>query len=345
MNRKIAFVFLQCVVILCLALVGCGDSDSGNERLQQQPKGSTEDSGAAEETPPEVSRLTDQVVALVNDEQVTIDELAARLRDATGQLDDAGSIDQYTLNQLRESALQAIINERLIAQQADKQQVSVSEEEIQQQIDALLEAYHASDIQTVLNEQGQSYQEWEQSQRDKLLLEKLVDLNMSSMISVSEEETRQAYEQNKEKYDHPAQVRAAQILTYDESQAQRALQELRNGVDFAQVARKFSESQDAETGGDLGFFGEGVMPPEFDEVIFPLKLGEISPVVKTQYGYQIFTLIERRDASRVSFEEAKTLIEERLKQQKRMFAIDLWMLDLQKEAKILLNHNAIKQVQ
>ncbi len=344
MSKKIAFAFLQFAVIFSVTFAGCDDSDSGNTRLQQQPQNSTEDSLGSEESPPEAPRLTDQVVAIVNDEQVTIDELAARLRMATHELDEGSSIDQYTLNRIRESALQAMVNERLIAQQAVKQQISVSEEELQQEIAEILEEYHANDIQTLIDEQGHSYEEWEKTLRDKLLLEKLVDVNIGSMIGVSEEEVRQSYEQNKEKYDHPHQVRASQILTYDESQAQQALQEIRKGVDFAQVARKYSESQDAEAGGDLGFFEEGVMPPEFDEVIFSLNMGEISSIVKTPYGYQIFTLSERRDASRVSFEEAKTHIEERLKQQKRMFAIDLWMLDLQKEAKILLNHNAIQQV-
>ena len=345
MNEKIIFSLFALFIIGSLALTGCGDSDSDEAGLQQEEQYSAEDPAVTEEATLKAAGLTDSVAALVNGEQVTVDELAARLHIATRQFDEASTIDQYTLNRLRENALQALINERLIMQQAVKQQVTVSEEEIQQQITKLLEDSHAPDIETVLEEQGSSYEQWEKNQRDKLLLEKLVELNMSSMIDVLEEEVRQDYEQNKEKYDHAAQVRASQILTYDESLAQQALQELQNGVDFVQVARKYSESQDADAGGDLGYFEQGVMPPEFDEVIFSLNLGEISPIVKTSYGYQIFTLTERRDASRMSFEEAKSQIEERLKQQKRMFAIELWILDLQKEAKILLNHTAIKQVQ
>ena len=330
------------VLLFTCVFAGCGDSDPQEARL---PRDSVEHSEPLEDTEAKTPALTDRVVALVNDEEITLDEFAARLHVATRRLSEDEPIDEYTLNRLRESSLQELVNERLIAQQAVKQQISVSDDEIEQQRAKLMEEYHVTEIQPVLDEQGLSYEEWEKVQYDRILLEKLVDLNMSSMIRVTEEEVRQAYEQNKEKYDHAAQVRAQQILTYDESLAQEALQKLRDGTDFAQVAREYSDSQDADVGGDLGFFEEGVMPPEFDEVVFSLELGEMSPIVKTPYGYQIFMLLERREASRVSFEEVKTQIEERLKQQKRMFAIDLWMLDLQKEAKILLNHTAMKQVE
>jgi parvulin-like peptidyl-prolyl isomerase len=161
---------------------------------------------------------------------------------------------------------------------------------------------------------------------------------------VAPEEVRQYYERNKEKYDHPAQVRASQILTYDEATARKALQEIQAGAEFAHVAHKYSESHDAQHGGDLGFFEQGVMPPEFDEVIFSLNMGEVSEVIKTPYGYQIFKLTGQRDAHRTSFEEAKDQIATLLQQQKRMVAADLWLAELRENATILLHQEVIKQV-
>ncbi len=86
------------------------------------------------------------------------------------------------------------------------------------------------------------------------------------------------------------------------------------------------------------------MPPEFDEVIFSLKIGEVSDIVQTPYGYQIFKLTGEREAQRIAFNEVKDQIADAIKQQKRMMAIDLWLLDLQNNAKITLNHQVIKEV-
>ncbi len=323
---------------------GCGNSDSQDERA---PWDSYDDSGTSlsENRDAAGPQLTPQEAALVNGEGISMEAFAARLHLSARQFDDADALDRDTLNRLRESTLQELINERLIAQQAVTQQVSVSDDEIQRQRDNLLEKLQADNIQTVLDEQGLSYEEWEESQRNRLLQEKLIDLNMGSMIHLSQEEVRQAYEQNRAEYEREAQVRAAQILTYEESRAQQALEALQSGADFAQVARKYSESQDAGAGGDLGFFEEGVMPPELDDVIFSLEVGDVSPIVKTPYGYQIVTLLERRSAGSIRFEDAKAQIEERLIQQKRMVAIDRWMLELRKEATILINESALRQIQ
>jgi peptidyl-prolyl cis-trans isomerase C/foldase protein PrsA len=75
-----------------------------------------------------------------------------------------------------------------------------------------------------------------------------------------------------------------------------------------------------------------------------MKMGEVSDVVNTPYGYQIFKLTGRREAHRVELDEVKGQIEHLLEKQKRMLAVDLWMAELQNNAKIVLNHHVIKQV-
>lgn len=345
MNMNNVLSFVSIVLLLCGILLGCGSSEEEETRIsgKQAPEDTLSKTGHVQESV-QSSPLPSQVVAIVNGEEITTSELVERLHVATSQLDKTSAIDQYTLNRLRENALQEIVNKRLIAQKATEQNVTVTDEEFQQLVQQVQEEYTSTDIRQILQDQGQSYDEWERDQREALLLEKLIDLNMTSLITVSPDEIRQYYERNQEKYDHSAQVRASQILVYDESTARTALEDIRSGIDFGSVAEKYSESPDANAGGDLGFFDGGTMPPEFDEVIFSLNMGEVSDIVKTPYGYQIFKLTGQREAHRVSFEEVKTSIEQMLKKQKRMFAIDLWMVELQNNAKIVLNHSAIKQV-
>ncbi|GAK49235.1 PpiC-type peptidyl-prolyl cis-trans isomerase [Candidatus Moduliflexus flocculans] len=338
--------YLCGVLLLIVGLIaGCsGKSEeqiSDDDLLNEPSEGDGLTPQAA--ASPNAVSLPNTVAATVNGEEITVAALTERLHAALNQQEQTAP-DEYVLRQLRENTLQELIKQRLIAQQAHKQNITVTDEEFQAYVKQVQEEYNGADIQDILKEQGQAYPEWETSQREALLLDKLVDANMQTMTTVAPQEIEQYYERHKDKYDYPAQVRASQILTYDENTAKQALQEIRNGASFNEVARKYSESEDASNGGDLGFFGRGIMPPEFDDVVFAMKIGDVSEIIHTQYGYQIFMLTDQRDAYRVTFEDAKPQIEQLLKKQKRMFAMDLWMAELENKATIVLNQRMILQV-
>jgi peptidyl-prolyl cis-trans isomerase C len=109
------------------------------------------------------------------------------------------------------------------------------------------------------------------------------------------------------------EIRARHILVASEQEARTALAEVRRpGVDFAEVARRRSTGPGAREGGDLGFFKHGDMIPEFEQAAFALRPGEISAdPVRTQFGWHVIKLEERRPVSAPSFEESR----EQLRQQ------------------------------
>ena len=84
-----------------------------------------------------------------------------------------------------------------------------------------------------------------------------------------------------------SKIRASHILVDKHSQALRVLEELKNGADFKDLAREYSQCPSKKRGGDLGFFGQGQMIKEFERAAFALKVGEVSQPVKTQFGYHI----------------------------------------------------------
>ncbi len=90
------------------------------------------------------------------------------------------------------------------------------------------------------------------------------------------------------------QVRASHILVSSLEEASRILLELRKGIEFEALARRNSSCPSAEKGGDLGFFSKGQMVKEFEDVAFSMKAGEVSKPVKTQFGYHLIKVTERK---------------------------------------------------
>ncbi len=90
------------------------------------------------------------------------------------------------------------------------------------------------------------------------------------------------------------QIRASHILVNSLEEANRVILELRSGIDFGALAEKFSSCPSAEKGGDLGFFSKGQMVKEFEDAALALKVGEVSNPVKTQFGYHLIKLTDKK---------------------------------------------------
>jgi parvulin-like peptidyl-prolyl isomerase len=121
---------------------------------------------------------------------------------------------------------------------------------------------------------------------------------------ISEEEVREAYTANLERYRRPEQVHLRQILTSDLETAQQAQAALVRGQAFEQVAARFSQGPMAAKGGDQGRLGKEDLPVEFAEMIFALEEGRVSGIVKADYGFHIFQVLAQHPAEITSFEEA-----------------------------------------
>jgi peptidyl-prolyl cis-trans isomerase D len=151
----------------------------------------------------------------------------------------------------------------------------------------------------------------------------LVDMQaIRDRIQISPQDIQRSYEDNQQQYSTPEQVRASHILLKTEGkddaavkkQAEELLTKVKAGADFAQLATKYSEDDASKAkGGDLDFFPKGQMVPEFDKAAFSMKPGEISDLVKTQYGYHIIKVTDKKAASTKPLEEVRAQIEDQLK--------------------------------
>jgi peptidyl-prolyl cis-trans isomerase D len=150
----------------------------------------------------------------------------------------------------------------------------------------------------------------------------LLDIEaIRAKVVVPPADIEKAYNSSIEQYTTPEQVRASHILLKTEgktdadvkAKAEVLLKQAKAGADFAELAKKNSEDEsNAKNGGDLDYFGRGRMVPEFDQAVFAMQPGQISDLVKTQYGYHIIKLVDKKSAATRSLAEVRQQLTDQL---------------------------------
>jgi len=150
----------------------------------------------------------------------------------------------------------------------------------------------------------------------------LLDIEaIRAKVVVPPADIEKAYNSSIEQYTTPEQVRASHILLKTEgktdadvkAKAEAILKQVKAGADFAELAKKNSEDEsNAKNGGDLDYFGRGRMVPEFDQAVFAMQPGQISDLVKTQYGYHIIKLVDKKSAATRSLAEVRQQLTDQL---------------------------------
>jgi peptidyl-prolyl cis-trans isomerase D len=171
----------------------------------------------------------------------------------------------------------------------------------------------------------------------------LVDVDaVRAAITVPDAEAEAFYDQNRQQYTTEAQVRASHILFKTEgkdenavrTQAESVLKRARSGEDFAALAKQYSEDDsNKDKGGDLDYFGKGRMVPEFEAAAFAMKNGDISELVKTQFGFHIIKVVDNQPEVVRPLEQVKTEIVDQLRWQKAQQAAEAQAKTLASDAK------------
>jgi peptidyl-prolyl cis-trans isomerase C len=176
-------------------------------------------------------------------------------------------------------------------------------------------------------------------QKGRILLNVLYQKEIADKAKVTEAEMRKEYEMMQQ------EVHARHILVETKEQANEIYDQLKDGADFEELAKEKSIDPTAQqNAGDLGFFRWGRMVPEFQEVAFKMKEGEISRPVKTKYGWHIIELVERRDVEQPPFEEAKRLIEGQLSQRKKEERVVEYYENLKKKVGFKIDEDALSML-
>ena len=258
---------------------------------------------------------TTQTVGSVNGDRITKSELYDTMANVYGS-----------------SAVDSLITMKVIEKEADKRNVKVKDSEINEEVKAYEESYGGEEALTsALKSSGLTLEDLKEDIEVNIKIEKL----MQEDIEITEDEVKAYYEENKANYDQPEQVEVSHILVEDEETANGLLKKIKDGGDFAKLAKENStDTATAENGGELGYISKGEMVEEFENAAFALEENEISNVVKSDYGYHIIKKTGHKEAKESTYEESKDDAKEAALSEKISSEYSTWLEDLKKEYEI-----------
>ncbi len=314
---RIAF-FMALVTVLLTGVVACGSND---------------------------------VAARVNGEEISsteLDEQVERLREQSPQMFEGEEGEAQVLD-FKRRLLESMIDNVLVRQAAEERGISVSDEEIDTQIDELKAGFPSEDeFNTALADAGLTLNDLRDQLSEQLATQRLIE-ELVGDAEVTADEIEEYYEANKDQFADQAATRSSHILfePEDKATAEEILAEVRAGGDFAALATEYSKDPgSASQGGDLGWSDPSrPFVPEFTEAMDGLDVGEVSDLVETDFGWHIIRIDERRDESQKPLSEVTEQIEQIILQQRNTEAYQTFLDQIRAEADIEILIDELKPVE
>lgn len=295
------------------------------------------------------AEVIDRIAAVVNDEPITILDVNRELATVRKEAERNPSIAGKDQEALRKLVLERLIDKKLVEQKIRELDIKIGEEEIRQAIEDVKKQNNLSQEALVgaLASQGLSFDQYKAQLKEQLERLRLVSQEVRSKIQVGDKDVEEFYAANRARYATEERFHARQIFfklgqkpTGKDVKdvmlrAVRVMVYLKSGLDFVEMAKKYSDDPNAATdGGDLGTFRKGDMLPEIEEAIMKMSPGEVSELVITPAGFHIIKLEEVVAGTVRPFAEVKGEIEEQLYRKKSEERFNQWVAELKKSAAI-----------
>jgi peptidyl-prolyl cis-trans isomerase SurA len=307
-------------------------------------------------------QLVDRVAALVNDSPILFSEVQHRAAPELARMATQG-VDAEEMAHRRDdmfrTALQVLIDEQLLQEQLKDSNAEIGEDQLDAAVADVKRENNIPDdaaFERALSAEGLTLATYRTQLKHELEKRKLLNLKVHSQAKVTDDDLRAEYEREYVQTGGEEEVHARHILlavkkgatpAEDAAMHQHAIeisQQLRAGADFAKVAKELSDGPSATQGGDLGYFKKGVMVAEFENVAFALPVGAISDPIRTQYGWHVIQIVDRRKAPPPPLDSVKDALRQKLqKQQIDRLTVD-YLTGLRKDAAVDYKMENLKPV-
>ncbi|RJP54877.1 MAG: hypothetical protein C4549_09190 [Deltaproteobacteria bacterium] len=268
----------------------------------------------------------DRVVAIVNGEVITLTELneavSFTLKDTEGTINFDGA--EKDPAEIKRKVLDRLIDNKLIEQETKKMGIVVYEKEIDNALENIQKENSISRKELVekLESKGLSLEKYKEQIKRGMEKMMLVNREIKSRVVVNEDELRKYYTENMDSFKVITEVRVQHILlsippNADEAKikdvyekARELLVKLSNKEDFGKLAEMYSQDISLDSGGDMGWFKRGEVTPFLEKVVFSLKVGEVSDIIRSGLGLHIVKLMDRKEEGVRPFEEVRDEIKD-----------------------------------
>jgi peptidyl-prolyl cis-trans isomerase SurA len=297
-----------------------------------------------------LGQVADRIVAVVNDDIIFYSELEESGKRLFEQVKQTAlpSERETKLRKAREAILEQLIGDKLLAQEIKKRKIEVSEREVDAALQEDLQRNRMTEAQfkMALAKEGMTYSLYRQNIRDYIGKMRLMSREIRSKIVIPDEDVRKVYQERIKEYTDPLEVKVQQIFfaipkgaseqgkNKVRQEAQLILDQTRQGEDFANLAREYSQGAEAKEGGVLGFFKPEELIPEMEEAVTRLKPGEVSDLVLSPEGFHILRVMERKGGEPKPLAEVQAKIRDELSQKEAERLFNDMMKSLKEKAYI-----------
>jgi parvulin-like peptidyl-prolyl isomerase len=282
------------------------------------------------------ARLQDRIVAIVNSELIMLSDVKREFESEQERLsrEHRGHDLAQRLQTAEYMALTKLIERRLQLQEAKAKKVEVSDLDVKQALEQMKRQGNPLDIANPSHRQ---------TVRDQLLLMRVVDQHIRGNITVGDSELKRFYHEHRDRFAFPEEYQLSQIIVQPRSpdglaealtKARRAMDDLKRGEKFEDVAMQYSDGANALQGGRLGLVRQGELIPVIEQAVARLVPGGISDIIESPEGIQIIRMDDRKPKRFRPYEDVRREIQELVYQQKSEEMYQSWLADLKNKAYI-----------
>ncbi|MDZ4677279.1 MAG: peptidylprolyl isomerase [Oligoflexia bacterium] len=296
------------------------------------------------------AEIVESIVAIVNSTIVTKSDIwkyKERLRSGT-IIDDLLGNSAEALLKDEKALLKHIIDERIVDDEVKKQNLSITFERVEQEVNQIQgrNGISREQLKAALKKEGTNFSDYQEFIKKRIERQSVIEKAITSKIKISDEDVASAYEvKNKSSSATSFEYKVSHILfregkrsdSEQQKKAQEVYEKIKNAGNFEALASQYSEDPGFNEGGFLGTFRAGETLPPLEDSFKTLSPGEVAKPVKTKLGYHIVKLLERHVVSDAEFEKKKDVIRNELYQKAFVKQFQFWLDQKRQEAFIKIN--------
>jgi len=286
--------------------------------------------------------------ALVNGVVISKEQYTKELNIQLDRVSRQGKqVSDEQLTALKNDIIESLIEREILYQQSQKAGIQITDQTVDDQLATIKKRFaDENEYKNALSKMNLSEDEVKMQIKRGLTIRDLIDQEITSKIVITDEQSKAYYDTHPQLFKQPEQVKASHILIKVEANADEAKkvearqkikevqQKLKDGGDFAALAKEYSEGPSNAKGGDLGYFRRGQMVKPFEDAAFSQKPNEVSDVVETRFGYHLIKVYNKKPEQVLTYTDVKDKITQRLKQEKVENEARQYVEKLKKDAKV-----------